>query len=114
MTEGDVVLVPLPQVDGQLKVRPCLVLRVLPPFNDLLVCGISTQLQHEVKGFDDVVLASDRDFIQSGLRATSLIRLGFLGVIPTSQIAGSIGSIDSQRHQNLLKRLANFLIGNIT
>ena len=34
MTEGEIVLVSLPQADGQLKVRPSLVLRRLPPFND--------------------------------------------------------------------------------
>jgi mRNA interferase MazF len=79
----------------------------------LLVCGISTQLHHEVKGFDDVILTSDSDFVQSGLRATSLIRLGFLGVVPISQVAGSIGSIDSQRHEKLLKRLANFLVQSV-
>jgi mRNA interferase MazF len=79
----------------------------------LLVCGISTQLHHEVKGFDDVIPTSDSDFTQSGLRATSLIRLGFLGVVPISQVAGSIGSIDSQRHEKLLKRLANFLVQSV-
>ena len=110
MTEGDVILVPLPQANGQLKVRPGLVLRVLPPFDDLLVCGISTQLHQEAKGFDDIISTSDVDFEKSGLRATSLIRLGFLGVAPVQSIAGSIGSVSSQRHQELLKRLAAYLV----
>ena len=45
MKEGDVILVMLPQADGQQKRRPTVVLRVLPPFGDFLVCGISSQLR---------------------------------------------------------------------
>lgn len=114
MTEGDVVLVPLPQVDGRLKIRPGLVLRILPPFNGLLVCGISTQLHQEAKGFDDVIAADDADFVSSGLRTPSLVRLGFLGVATQRSVLGSIGSVDAQRHQKLLKRLASYLTQNVT
>ena len=45
MKEGDIVLTPLPQADGQIKNHPALFLRAMPPFNDALVRGISTQLQ---------------------------------------------------------------------
>jgi mRNA interferase MazF len=93
MNEGDVVLTPLPQADGQVKNRPAIVLRAMPPHGDLLVCGVSTQLQHEVRGFDDVIKPSDPDFAASGLKATSLIRLAFLVVLPASSFLGSIGSI---------------------
>ncbi len=55
MKEGDVVLTPLPQSDGRTKNRPVVVLRTMPPHDDLLVCGVSTQLHQEVSGFDDVV-----------------------------------------------------------
>jgi mRNA interferase MazF len=46
--EGDVILTQIPQSDGTLKSRPALVLRELPPFRDLLVCGISTQTHQAV------------------------------------------------------------------
>jgi mRNA interferase MazF len=42
MTEGDVCLAALPQSDGQLKDRPILLLKAIPPFGDMLVCGISS------------------------------------------------------------------------
>ena len=113
MNESDIVLVTLLQADGRLKIRPGLVLRVLPPFSDLFVCGISTQLHQEVKGFDDLITVDDDDFVESGLRTTSLIRLGFLGVVPTQNVMGSMGSVDSQRHQKLLKRLAAYLTQNL-
>ncbi|MCK6553774.1 hypothetical protein L6Q96_04200 [Candidatus Binatia bacterium] len=50
MTEGDVVLTPLSQADGQIKNRPAIILREMPPYGDFLVCGVSTQLHREVAG----------------------------------------------------------------
>lgn len=82
MNQGDVVLTPVPQANGILKNRPAIFLREMPPYRDLLVCGISTQLHQEVKGFDEVFDQTDSDFAASGLRTTSLIRLGFLAVLP--------------------------------
>lgn len=82
--ESDVILTPLPQADGQIKNRPALLLRQLPPFNDWLVCGISTQLHQHVEGFDEIVAVDDSDFEASGLKAASIIRLGFLAVLPSA------------------------------
>jgi mRNA interferase MazF len=89
MKEKDVVLTPVPHADGSFKNRPAILLRELPPYKDFLVCGISSQLHHEVKGFDDIISPSDVDFRSSGLRVESLIRLGFLAVLPRSKILGS-------------------------
>ena len=80
----------------------------MPPFDDFLVCGVSTQLQHASE-LDDVVSHQDPDFRMSGLKATSLIRLGFLAVLPQSEFKGRIGSISPSRHRRLLNRLAAFL-----
>lgn len=66
MKEGDVILAPLPQADGQIKNRPALFLRELPPFQDALVCGISTQLHQWVIGFDELITSQDDDFASSG------------------------------------------------
>ncbi len=106
MIEGDVVLTPLPQADGQIKNRPAVVLREMPPYGDFLVCGISTQLHQEVAGFDDPIRSEHSDFPSSGLKATSLIRLSFLAVLPTDAFLGTIGTIDKGRHERLLERLA--------
>ncbi len=40
MNEGDIVLIALPQADGQFKNRPALLLRKVPPFGDWLLRGI--------------------------------------------------------------------------
>ena len=110
MTEGDVVLTPVPQADGTIKNRPAVFLRGMPPFKDLLVCGISTQLRQEVKGFDELISPSDTDFASSGLVRESLIRLGFLAVLPQSRVAGKIGSISTERHERLLEKLSAYLV----
>jgi mRNA interferase MazF len=110
MTEGDVALTPLPQADGQVKNGPAVVLRAMPPHGDLLVCGVSTQLHHETPGFGEAIRPADPDFAGSGLKASSLIRLGFLVVLPVSSFLGSIGSISPERHGRLLQRLAEHLV----
>jgi mRNA interferase MazF len=109
MREGDVVIIPMPQADGAVKNRPAVVLREMPPFRDLLVCGVSTQLRQAAKDFDEVISPADADFAASGLKEESLIRLGFL-VVPRNKIAGSIGSISPERHKRLLQRLSQYLV----
>jgi mRNA interferase MazF len=109
MQEGDVIIVAMPQANGMVKDRPAIILREMPPFRDMLVCGVSTQLRHAVKDFDEVVSPADADFVGSGLNAESLIRLGFLIVIPRQEIVGSIGSISSERLNRLRQRLSEHL-----
>jgi mRNA interferase MazF len=110
MNEGDIALAPLPQADGRLKYRPVVLLRRLPPFGDFLVCGVSTQLQQRVPAFDEVVTTEDADFSATGLKAASVIRLGFLAVLPETHLAGSIGAISVERHRRLLSNLCNYLL----
>jgi mRNA interferase MazF len=114
MNEGKIVLIALPQADGQIKNRPALLLRVLPPFNDALLCGISTQLSREVKGFDELITPSDEDFTASGLVSASIIRLGFLSVVARHQLLGSIGQVAPLRHSRLLQNLSNHLLQGIS
>ena len=109
MKEGDVVLTPLPQADGRVKNRPAIFLREMPPFQDLPVCGISTQLHQIAPEFDEMITLRDSDFAASGLIAESLIRLGFLAVLPRKSIVGSIGAITPERHARLLRRLSQHL-----
>ena len=110
MTEGDVVLTPVPQANGQIKNRPAIVLREMRPYGDLLVCGVSAQLSQRVPSFDEVIRPADADFAASGLVSASLIRLGFLAIVPRRSVAGSIGAISPERHKRLLKTLSDYLI----
>ena len=109
MNEGDIALAPLPQADGQIKNRPVVLLRRLPPFGDFLVCGVSSQIHQRVADFDETIAPADRDFAASGLKAASLIRLGFLAVLPEPALLGKIGSLSSERRQRLLANLCRQL-----
>src|SRR3990172_977743 len=110
MKEGDVILTPIPQADGSVKNRPAVVLREMPRYHDLLVCGVSTQIHQRVEGFDETVSPSDPDFSSSGLLSESLIILVFLAVLPRKSIAGSIGAISQERRKRLLTRLSDYLV----
>ena len=111
--EGDIALASLPQADGLIKPRPTVLLRQMPPFDDWFVCGISTQLQQRVEDFDELIDLSDADFADSGLKAASIIRLGFLSTIPARRFHGVIGSISPERHQRLMERLSDYLEPNV-
>ena len=106
MIEGDIVLAALPQADGTYKKRPVLILRIMPRFNDFLICGISTQLHQFIIEFDEMIIPDTSNRLQQ----SSIIRLGFLGVEPQRNIQGKIGSIPSDLHTKLLNRLAKYLI----
>jgi|SRR5262249_12472109 len=109
MKSGDIVLTPLPQADGVMKNRPAIALRQMPPFGDWLICGVSTQLHQLVPDFDEVIEPADGDFGGSGLKAASLIRLGFLAVVPAAKFLGVIGSISDERRLRLLRNLSEYL-----
>jgi len=109
MNEGDIALAPLPQADGLIKNRPVVLLHRLPPFGDFLVCGVSTQLHQRVANFDDVVAPGDLEFAATGLKAESLIRLGFLAVLPEAAMLGKLGMISSARRARLLANLCRHL-----
>lgn len=109
MTPGNVILSRVQQSDGQLKSRPAVVLSLVPPYGDFLICAISSQTRHEVPGFDDLILRADGDFSGSGLKVDSLIRLGLLATIPSSAVIGELGEISSPRLSRLLNRLADHL-----
>ncbi len=110
MQPGDIALIEMLQTDGHYKLRPALILKQLPKYKDFLVCGISTQTHQYIKDFDEILDETDFHFIETGLHKTSLIRLSFVAVVPSANISGSIGKIQSALHKELLQRLAQFLI----
>jgi len=109
MVPGEVVLLTLPQADGKSKSRPAIILSSFPPFGDLLVCGISKQLQNAVNGLDDIIAEDDRDFVSSGLKCTSLIRVGFIARVTEGEILRSIGRISPERHRRLIRQLCTYI-----
>jgi mRNA interferase MazF len=111
VTPGDVVLIPLPQLGGGTpKLRPALLLAELPgPYQNLLLCGVSTQLQQLQANWDELLQTGDGDFAASGVHHPSVIRLSYLYAADPDEIAGVIGRIDSLRLQRIRQRLSDRL-----
>jgi len=109
--EGQLVLFRFPQTDQNLgKLRPALVLRKLPgPYDDWLVCMISSRLSQQIQNFDELISENDVDFESSGLRIASIIRIGRLAIVTRDILVGSIGNISSERLNIIKIRLSDLL-----
>ena len=108
---GQIVLFQFPQTDTvQGKLRPALLLGQLPgPYDDWLICMISSQLRQHIKAFDEIVEQNDIDFESSGLKTSSVIRVGRLAVVDGSILLGAIGEIANERLERVKSNLANWL-----
>lgn len=106
--EGQVVLFKFHQTDRSGgKLRPAVILRRLPgPYNDWLICMVSSQLQQQVPEFDEAISENDFDYKTSGLKMPSIIRIGRLAIVEQTILLGAIGEINPDR----LKRIRNKLV----
>ena len=108
---GQVVVFRFPQTDlEEGKLRPALLLGKLPGnYDDWLICMISSQTQQYITGFDEIVQENDNDFGESGLKATSVIRVGRLAVVSGEILIGAIGQVSSERLSRVKKHLSDWL-----
>lgn len=108
---GQIVLFHFPQTDlSEGKLRPALLVGPLPgPYDDWLICMISSQTHQYLEGFDEIVAEEHSDFEASGLKRTSIIRTGRLAVVEADMLAGRIGHISPDRLNRLRKKLARWL-----
>jgi mRNA interferase MazF len=88
---------------------PLLLIELPGPYQDLLLCGVSTQLQQLQSNWDELLQSGDTDFVTSGVHHPSAIRLSYLYAADPREIAGVIGRIDASRLQRLRQRLADHL-----
>lgn len=111
-TPGQVVLFQFPKSDlAEGKLRPALLLAPVPgPFDDWLICMITTQLRHTVNDFDEMVRSEDDDFADSGLKTDSLIRVGRLAVVDGSILFGAIGQIGNDRFARIRRNIAEWIL----
>ena len=108
---GQVVIFRFPQTDlEEGKFRPALLLGKLPGnYDDWLICMISSQTHQFIEGFDEIVKESDADFGESGLKVTSVIRVGRLAVVSGDILLGAIGQVSNERISKVKKRLSDWL-----
>jgi mRNA interferase MazF len=109
---GQLVLTPFPYTDlSGVKLRPVLMLRQSPRFDDWLVCMVSSRIDQAEADFDEVLRPGDHDFAASGLKAPSVLRLSRLAVLEGSLLVGSIGAIADARLARVRQRLAQWIVG---
>jgi mRNA interferase MazF len=108
---GQVVVFRFPQTDlAEGKLRPALLLGKLPgEYDDWLICMISSQTRQYLAGFDEVVQDDDDDFGASGLKITSVIRVGRLAVVSGEILIGALGQVSRERLSRVKKHLADWL-----
>lgn len=111
---GQVVVFRFPQTDLEDgKLRPALLLGKLPgEYDDWLICMISSQTRQYITEFDELVDDGDEDFKQSGLKVSSVIRVGRLAVVSGGILLGAIGEISSERLNRVKNNLSNWLSEN--
>lgn len=111
---GQIVLFRFPRTDwAEAKLRPALLVAAVPgPFDDWLLCMISSQISQAVSGFDEIIRVDDPDFAASGLKVASTIRVARLAVVDASVLLGSIGAIDPERLERVKRHLAAWIAGS--
>ncbi|HMU14725.1 MAG: type II toxin-antitoxin system PemK/MazF family toxin [Bacteroidetes bacterium] len=109
MKPGDVVRWAFVQGDGQRKMRPAILLASVPPFNDWLVCAVSSQVHRAVKDLDIVIGTGHPDFHRTGLRMESVVRVAQLTTLPDKVVQGTIGEISSTTLSLIKDRLRSWL-----
>ena len=108
---GQVVALRFPQTDlEEGKLRPARLLGKLPrEYDDWLICMISSQTRQYTTGFDELIQENANDFVESGLKITSVIRVGRLVVVSGEILIGAIGQVSSERLDRVKKHLADWL-----
>lgn len=108
---GQIALVPFPHTDmSAADLRPVVLLRKASPrYDDWLVCMVSSKLEQAESGLDELLLPDQSDFVQTGLKVPSVLRLSRLAVIDGRLLAGSIGSLHRARLQTIRRRLGHWI-----
>jgi len=108
---GDIVLIRFPQADLEVgKLRPALLVAVAPGQHpDLLLALISSRTYQALANFDEIIEQSDDDFVATGLKVRSVVRLGRLASVELSIINARLGCISSKRLQRIKGRLIDWL-----
>lgn len=109
MKKGDIILASLPIGNGSYKMRPALIMGVFPPYNDCLLCGISSQIKQNIQGVAHVISKKENYFEKTGLLATSVVRLNYLGTLSNKNIAGKIGVVPRTVYTEILEKLITLI-----
>ena len=97
LSRGDIVLTPFPFTDlTRSALRPALVVSDGPIGEDLVLAGISSIIRGPQIPTDLRVESTHPEFLQTGLRVTSVIRLHKLATVERSILVRRLGHIGPQ------------------
>jgi len=96
---GQVVVFKFPQTNLEnKKPRPALLVAQLPGhYDDWLISMISSRTHQYIEGLDEHIGPDSPDFIKSGLKVESIIRVARLVVVSEDILTGTIGEISPER-----------------
>ena len=110
---ADIVLARFPFTDqtGD-KLRPVLVLAQVPgALDDFVVMFISSQRHQAVPGIDLVLEQAAPLFPATGLKVSSVFRIGKVATISSALVVGTLGQLDSTMFDDVIVRLVSLLRG---
>ncbi len=111
MNAGDIVLIRFPQADLQAgKLRPALIVAVAPGRHpDRLLALVTSRTTQLTPEFDELIEPTDPDYLTTGLKVRSIVRLSRLISVETSVINARLGNISQARLSQICTRLASWL-----
>jgi len=106
LARGDVVLVPFPFTDlTAKKVRPAIIVSPDPQGLDVVVAFVSSVTTAPVGPSDFALPTSHVDFVQTGLKVSSVFRCGKLLTLHRSLVLRKLGHISPGIQRELDARL---------
>ena len=101
MKRGDIVLVRFPFTDlSSSKLRPAVVIAPENSCGDVILAFVSSVIR-DTQDTDFVLSESDKDFSKSGLKKTSVFKMGKIATLSKDAVYGRMGSV-SPRLQKIL------------
>ncbi|MCD6169650.1 MAG: type II toxin-antitoxin system PemK/MazF family toxin [Candidatus Latescibacteria bacterium] len=113
MKPGKLALLRFPYVDlDEGKLRPVLLIARVPgDYPDWLVAMVSSRVEQATPGFDEIIREEDPDFPASGLKGSSVMRIGRLAVAKAELLLGAIGEISDERLNRVCRAICDWMLG---
>ena len=72
---------------------------------------ISTQINQAINNFDEIVYEDSNDFVLSGLKKASVIRISRLSIVTEGILFGNTGEIANERLHRIKLKIAKWISG---
>lgn len=105
--KGDIVLVQFPFSDlSQTKLRPAVVLVANTDLDEITLCFISSQKVQILSSNEFAILESDDEFLQTGLKTNSKVRVTKIITLESKLILRKIGQLGTKQVNKLNQTLS--------